>query len=62
MTEFRVKSYYQFENLPMPEWGPDLSEIDFAYSDLLAVYDVIKDLVTADTIKDFCGITTEEQS
>ena len=40
----------------------DLSEIDFAYSDLLAVYDVIKDLVTADTIKDFCGITTEEES
>ena len=29
MTEFRVNSYYQFEKLPMPEWGPDLSEIDF---------------------------------
>ena len=29
MTEFRVKSFHQFEAMPMPEWGPDLSEIDF---------------------------------
>ena len=29
MTEFRVKAYQRFEQMPMPEWGPDLSEIDF---------------------------------
>ena len=29
MTEFRVKAFHQFEAMPMPEWGPDLSEIDF---------------------------------
>ncbi|MBQ9328312.1 MAG: Fe-S cluster assembly protein SufB [Solobacterium sp.] len=29
MTEFRVKAYHQFASMPMPEWGPDLSEIDF---------------------------------
>ena len=29
MTEFRVKSYHQFCDMPMPSWGPDLSEIDF---------------------------------
>jgi len=29
MSEFRVKAYKQFESMPMPKWGPDLSEIDF---------------------------------
>lgn len=29
MTEFRVKSFHTFESMPMPKWGPDLSEIDF---------------------------------
>ncbi len=29
MTEFRVKSFRQFESMDMPDWGPDLSEIDF---------------------------------
>ena len=29
MTEFRVKSFRIFESMPMPKWGPDLSEIDF---------------------------------
>ncbi|MBQ7992137.1 MAG: Fe-S cluster assembly protein SufB [Solobacterium sp.] len=29
MTEFRVKAYHAFEKMPMPKWGPDLSEIDF---------------------------------
>lgn len=30
MTDFRVRSFHQFESMPMPEWGPDLSEIDFS--------------------------------
>jgi Fe-S cluster assembly protein SufB len=29
MTEFRVNSFHAFEKMPMPKWGPDLSEIDF---------------------------------
>ena len=29
MTEFRVYAFHQFEKMPMPKWGPDLSEIDF---------------------------------
>ena len=29
MTEFRVRSFHIFEKMPMQEWGPDLSEIDF---------------------------------
>ena len=29
MTEFRVKAYHAFAAMPMPSWGPDLSEIDF---------------------------------
>ena len=29
MCEDRVKAYHTFEKMPMPEWGPDLSEIDF---------------------------------
>lgn len=29
MTEFRVNAFRQFEKMPMPKWGPDLSEIDF---------------------------------
>lgn len=29
MTEFRVNAYHQFEKMPLPKWGPDLSEIDF---------------------------------
>ena len=29
MCEYRVKAYHTFEKMPMPEWGPDLSEIDF---------------------------------
>ena len=29
MTEFRVKAFHIFESMPMPEWGPDLSFIDF---------------------------------
>ena len=29
MTEFRVKAFHIFEEMPMQEWGPDLSEIDF---------------------------------
>ena len=29
MCEFRVKAFHQFEKMKMPNWGPDLSEIDF---------------------------------
>lgn len=29
MCEFRVKAFHQFEKMEMPNWGPDLSEIDF---------------------------------
>ncbi len=29
MTNFRVKSYYQFYEVANPTWGPDLTEIDF---------------------------------
>ena len=29
MCEYRVKAYHTFEKMPMPEWGPDLSKIDF---------------------------------
>ncbi|MCR5795305.1 MAG: Fe-S cluster assembly protein SufB [Solobacterium sp.] len=29
MTEYRVKAFHIFEKMPMPKWGPDLSEIDF---------------------------------
>ena len=29
MTDFRVKSFHLFESMPMPKWGPDLSDIDF---------------------------------
>ena len=29
MCEFRVKAFRQFEKMEMPNWGPDLSEIDF---------------------------------
>lgn len=29
MTKFRVNAYQQFEKMPMPKWGPDLSDIDF---------------------------------
>ncbi len=29
MTEYRVKAFHIFESMPMPKWGPDLSEIDF---------------------------------
>jgi len=29
MLEFRLKAFHIFEKMPMQEWGPDLSEIDF---------------------------------
>ena len=29
MCEFRVEAFHQFEKMEMPNWGPDLSEIDF---------------------------------
>lgn len=29
MLDFRLKSYRHFESRPMPQWGADLSEIDF---------------------------------
>jgi len=29
MTDFRVKAFHTFEKMPMPSWGPDLSDIDF---------------------------------
>ena len=29
MIEFRVNAFHTFEKLPLPKWGPDLSEIDF---------------------------------
>ena len=29
MTDFRVKAFHEFEKMPMQEWGPDLSDIDF---------------------------------
>ena len=29
MLEFRLKSLETFNKMPMQEWGPDLSEIDF---------------------------------
>ena len=29
MTEFRVRAFHTFEAMDMPDWGPDLSEIDF---------------------------------
>lgn len=28
MTEFRLKALEQFESMPMPSWGPDLSELN----------------------------------
>lgn len=29
MCEYRVKAYHTFVKMDMPDWGPDLSEIDF---------------------------------
>ena len=29
MLEYRLKSYRQFKNMKLQEWGPDLSHIDF---------------------------------
>lgn len=29
MLDFRLKSLHQFEKMPMQEWGPDLSDINF---------------------------------
>ena len=29
MLKFRLKAFHIFEKMPMQEWGPDLSEIDF---------------------------------
>ena len=29
MTDYRVESYHNFVNIPNPNWGPDLSFIDF---------------------------------
>lgn len=29
MLEYRLKAYNHFAKTPMPEWGPDLSEINF---------------------------------
>ncbi|MCK5387779.1 MAG: Fe-S cluster assembly protein SufB, partial [Candidatus Izimaplasma sp.] len=29
MTDFRVKSYHRFMDVPNPTWGPDLSGINF---------------------------------
>ena len=29
MLEYRLKAFHTFESMPMQEWGPDLSEIDF---------------------------------
>ncbi|MGP1376331.1 MAG: Fe-S cluster assembly protein SufB [Bulleidia sp.] len=29
MLDFRLQAFHTFEKLPMPTWGPDLSEIDF---------------------------------
>ena len=29
MLEYRLKAYAHFAKTPMPEWGPDLSEINF---------------------------------
>ena len=29
MKEFRINAYHTFEKMPMQDWGPDLSEIDF---------------------------------
>ena len=29
MTEFRVKAFHIFESMPLQEWGPDLSDLDF---------------------------------
>lgn len=29
MREYRVKAYHTFVKMDMPDWGPDLSEIDF---------------------------------
>ena len=29
MTDFRVKAFHEFEKMPMQQWGPDLSDIDF---------------------------------
>ncbi len=28
MTDFRLKALEQFEQMPMPKWGPDLSDLD----------------------------------
>lgn len=30
MLDFRLKSLEQFNKMPMQEWGPDLSDIDFS--------------------------------
>ena len=29
MRDFRIKAFHIFESMPMQDWGPDLSEIDF---------------------------------
>ena len=29
MLEIRLKAYHKFLEMPLPKWGPDLSEIDF---------------------------------
>lgn len=29
MTDFRVKAFHEFEKMPMQQWGPNLSDIDF---------------------------------
>jgi Fe-S cluster assembly protein SufB len=30
MLEFRLNAFHTFEKLPMPKWGPDLSDLDFS--------------------------------
>ena len=29
MRDYRIESYHNFVNIPNPNWGPDLSFIDF---------------------------------
>ena len=38
----------------------DIAATEFAYTEILPAYDLIKDLVSSDMIKEFCGIVTED--
>ena len=47
-------------NVSLLVFVSDYAATEYAYTTLLTAYDLIKDLVSADDIKEFCGIPTEE--